>query len=148
MASACLYKIRAELSKIFLLLHFTGRVTGSSQAAVAPTAAPRKVPGEGEVVLLLLLTFCALCTIGPTAGASPVVILSRLLLGAPVPAGLAAPRVRPVLVVTVLSALPGLPADGRRGTGLVLLRSSQTSLPQYSVDSLGGGDLSVVREES
>ena len=67
----------------------TGRVTETSQAAVAPTAAPGEVPGEGEVVLLLLLTLRALCTVRPTAGTSAVRIVCRL----PVPAGLAAARV-------------------------------------------------------
>ena len=66
----------------------------NSQAAVAPAAAPRQVPGQREVVLLLLLTFSAFCTVGPAPRAPAVMIFSRLVIfGSSVLAGLAAARV-------------------------------------------------------
>ena len=84
----------------------------SSQAAVAPAAAPRQVPGQRQVVLLLLLTFCAFCTVRPAPRAPAVMIFSRLIIfGSSVLAGLAAARVRPVLVVTMVSALPRLSVE-------------------------------------
>ena len=73
------------------LLSFSRLFSLSSQAAIAPAATPGQVPGEGEVVLLLLLTFCAFCTVGPATRAPAVMIFSRLFIFRPaVLAGLAA----------------------------------------------------------
>ena len=72
-------------------LHVLTLFSLSSQAAIAPAAAPGQVPGEGEVVLLLLLTFCAFCTVRPATRAPAVMIFSRLIIFRPaVLAGLAA----------------------------------------------------------